>query len=414
MTRTLLAAGLLAVSASASAQSFGSLSQDNPAQVPDVAALGMGGAVVAAPTLDSPFFSNPAHLTSSRRFGFTLAGATAGAGGNIREVYDFVDTDLRPALDEGIESIRDNDPARLEALYSEALRVGAAQKTANVSVFAPSVRVNTGPVAVGVGVYGNAVVRARVTSGGAGIPFVDAYSQADVLVPGVVALRVPTGGLPFSLSVGGSATYVQRRVTAKSDPIDAFDTDAEKVYVLRGNAVRFGAGVYARDVVLGGLDFGFDVSDLGNSVEFELDRAIVVVGSDSDADDQVEIASLRTRFNDRANEPVYRYGAAYRIPIPQLPGLNVANVRLAADYTTGSTSEFVQSTQAGLRAGASASLFGAIEVRGGISQGYPTAGASLKTRVARIDYAFYSVEDGRLLGQSRRQNHVVQVRFGLF
>ena len=29
-------------------------------------------------------------------------------------------------------------------------------------------------------------------------------------------------------------------------------------------------------------------------------------------------------------------------------------------------------------------------------------------------YATYGVEDGRLLGQQNRRNHVVQVRFGLF
>jgi hypothetical protein len=414
MFRSLLLAGALAASGPAAAQAFGALSQDNPSQIPDLAALGMGGAVAAAPTLDSPFFANPAHLTSSARIGFTLAGATAGFGGNMQETYEFVDNDLRPALDEGLDEIRANDPERLEALYAEALRVGAQQKTAQVGVLAPSFRARTGPVAFGVGAFGNAVVRARVTSGGAGIPFVDAYSQADVLVPGVVAARVPTPGLPFSLSVGASATYVQRRVTAKADPIDAFDTDAEKIYVLRGDAVRFGAGVYARDVLLPGFDLGADVRELGGAMAFDLDRSVAVAGSDSDPDDQAEIDALRTRFDARTNEPVYRIGAAYRVPIPQVPGLNVASVTVAADYTSASTSEFDQSVQAGLRAGVRASLFGALEVRGGVSQGYPSAGVSLKTRIARIDYAYYGVEDGRLLGQLGRQNHLVQIRFGLF
>ena len=37
-----------------------------------------------------------------------------------------------------------------------------------------------------------------------------------------------------------------------------------------------------------------------------------------------------------------------------------------------------------------------------------------ETRVARLEYATYGVEDGRLLGQARRRNHVVQLRLGWF
>ena len=60
-----------------------------------------------------------------------------------------------------------------------------------------------------------------------------------------------------------------------------------------------------------------------------------------------------------------------------------------------------------------ARLAGVLAVRAGLSQGMPSAGIGIVTRAFRLEYATYGVEDGRLLGQLRRRNHVVQLRFGL-
>ena len=402
----LLALAVLA--APAAAQPFGSLSQDAAVGVPDLARLAAGGAVAALPTLDSPFLSNPAHIAATRRFGLSVVGVTAGAGGNVRESYAFYDRELGPAIEGGLETMRDEDPERLEALYAEALRVGGAQKTLDLAVLAPSVRARVGAVAVGVGLYGHSVTRGQILNGGAGVPYVDLYSQADVLVPAVVGVDLAPFGVP--VSVGASATYVQRRVTAKGEPIDALAPDAEKLYVLRGDGVRFGAGVVARDVALPGLDLGAEVSDLGSALAYDYDASWAVSGSGGAADDAAEIAALQARFDGRAAEPVARVGAAYRLPA--VPGVTGAAVAL--DYTTRSTSEYDQSVRAGLRGGARATLGGLLDVQGGLSQGMPSAGAALGTRVLRVAYATYGVEDGRLLGQRRRRAHAVQVRLGLF
>ena len=155
-----LAAAALALAAPASAQTFSSLQQDAQARVSDLPALGMGGAVAAAPTLDSPFFSNPAHMARTARLGFTVLGATAGVGGNVRETYDFYDQTLGPAIEEGLDDIRQNDPNRLQEIYDEAFRIGQSQKTADLAVLAPSLRMRFGSVAAGIGLFASGTARA--------------------------------------------------------------------------------------------------------------------------------------------------------------------------------------------------------------------------------------------------------------
>ena len=401
-----LALGALALPARA--QTFTTLQQDARTGITDVAALGRGGAVAAAPTLDSPFFSNPAHLDRTQRLQLTIVGATAGVGGNVRESYDYYDQMLGPAIETGLDQIRTSDPQRLQALYDEAFRVGQSQKTADAAVLAPSIRARFGQVAVGAGIYASGTGRAKISDGGAGIPYVDAYTQADVLVPVGVAAAVP--GLPFAISAGATATYVQRRIGAKAGAVDTFDPDNEKVYILRGDGVRVALGLDARDVGVRGLDVGVAVTDLGSAFTLEHDDSVTLEGPDDAPDDAAEIARLEARFNARDAGTALRVGAAYRLPT--LPGIR--GMAVTADYTSASTSEADQSFQAGLRGGVQATLGGMLDLRAGLSQGMPSAGVGIVTRLARIDYATYGVEDGRLLGQQGRRNHVVQVRIGLF
>ena len=410
MLRSLaFAATAAALALPASAQTFSTLDQDARAAVLDVVAMGRGGAVAALPTPDSPFFSNPAHMAGTQRLGFTVVGATAGVGGNVRETYDFYDQTLGPAIEEGLDDIRRQDPDRLQAIYDEAFRIGTSQKTADVAAFAPSARMRFGTVAVGVGVFGAGTARAKISDGGAGIPFIDLYSQADVLVPLTVAASVP--GLPFRLDAGASATYLQRRLTAKAEAVDALDPDNEKVYLFSGTGVRLGFGLDAHDVGLPGLDVGLALTNVGSALDMEYDDSVRIEAPANAPDDAAEIARLESRFDGRGSASAFRLGAAYHVPF-SAPGLS--DLTVAADYTSASTSEFDQSFQAGLRGGATATLAGALTVSLGMSQGMPSAGVGVSTRFARIDYATFGVEDGRLLGQQGRRNHAVNLRIGLF
>ena len=405
-------AAAIASAPAAAAQTFTSAARETPADASDLERLATGDAVAALPTLDSPFTANPAHVVG-RGLSLNVLGATVGLGGNARESYAFYADRLGPAIEEGLEQIRRDDPDRLEALYAEALRVGASPKTADLAVLAPSLQVSTGAVGLGVGAYARGASRARVVDGGAGIPVLDGFAQADLAVPVVVGLDLDraTRGLVPGVRVGLRATYLQRRVTTKTDPVDALDPDGEKLYVLRGDAVRLAAGLYARDLGVPGLDLGAEVSNLGGAVTYTFDRSIAVSGSKDRPDDAVEIARLERQFDGREPQAVVRVGAAYRLPA-YVPG--VADAALALDYTSASTADLDQSVQAGLRAGVRARLAGFLDLRAGLSQGMPSAGVGLRTRVARLEYATYGVEDGRLLGQSRRRNHVVQLRLGWF
>ena len=412
MLRPLALAALAAFSAPAFGQVFTTLQQDAPAAILDVEALGRGGAVAAAPTLDSPFFSNPAHLARTDRFSLTVLGVSAGVGGNVRETYDFYDQQLGPAIEDGLDDIRENDPDRLQALYDSAFAIGTSQKTASVAVLAPSLRVRIGQIVVGAGIYGSGTVRARLSDGGAGIPYVDAYSQADVIVPFGVAGEVP--GLPFALNAGATVTYVQRGVGAKAEAIDALDPDNERLYILSGSGVRLGVGAEARDIGTPGLDVALALTDIGSALDLTFDDSVVIEGPEDGPDDAAEIARLEERFSTRDAGTALRLGAAYRVPLPAVPGFPLSRVLVTADFTSHSTAELDQSVQAGLRGGVSATLGGALDLRAGISQGMPSAGVGVTTRLARIDWATYGVEDGRLLGQQSRRAYVVQLRLGWF
>lgn len=404
--RTLLLTGLLALAPSASAQYlFGSLDQDAPVDVPEITALAMGDAVTAVPDPQTAFFSNPAHLARLDGFRISVVGAQAGIGGNARETYDFYADELGPAIEDGLDELSDDD---LLALYNRTLEIGREQKTTDLTAELLAMQFRAGPLAVGVGAFADGTARAKLTDTGAGVPYLDAYSQADLVVPVVAAMDLV--GTP--LTVGASVAYVERRVTAKAAFVDELQPDAEKVYLLEGSGVALGAGVTARDVGLPGLSLGLALSNVGGVGDLAFDRSWAVSGSDDEPDDLAEIAELEARFSARESSPVMRIGAAYSLLLPKLSP--VGDVTLAADWISGSTSEFDQAPETGIRVGAQATLLGALELRGGLAQGYPTAGVGLNLKYLRLDYATYGVEDGRTLGQLGRRNHVVQVRLGVF
>jgi hypothetical protein len=56
----------------------------------------------------------------------------------------------------------------------------------------------------------------------------------------------------------------------------------------------------------------------------------------------------------------------------------------------------------------------AFSVRAGLNQGYTTLGAGLELPFARIDYAFFGSEQGRVPGQSASRHHRIQVSLGSF
>jgi hypothetical protein len=129
--RSFLALGaLVAASATPAHAQFQSLSQDARAAMPSPVRLAQGDAYAASPSRETALFGNPAHLSflgpGLPKVNLALV---LGAGGNVRETYDFYRDELEPAIEEGLDDIRQNDPNRLDRLYREALRIGGSQKT---------------------------------------------------------------------------------------------------------------------------------------------------------------------------------------------------------------------------------------------------------------------------------------------
>ena len=419
LTRFLLLGLVLAAPGPvAHAQYFGSLQQDARAFVPALEARAMGDAVAAVPNAETAFFYNPAHLARLQRpFRLTVAGAGATLSTGVGDKYAYWRDDLQPAVEEGLAEIRDADYLRLEGLYFDALEVGRRQDVARVTAFGPAFQkrltVAGWDGAAGAGLFGTANARLRFTDAGAGVPYLDFYSQADILVPVTVAAVVPR----TPVAVGLTASYAHRYVTAKGALVETLDPEREHLYVLTGSTVGVDVGVHAQDVLpalVPGLDLGGTVYNLlGGGFTYRYGgRRIDLSGSGDD--DLAEVAALEVRFNSRTSRPAVRLGAAYQLPLPNLPALTLDRVTVAADYVSMSTSEYDQPMASHFRLGVEVAVSPVLSMRTGIRQGYPSFGTTLTLPGTQLDYAYFGVEDGREPGQLGRYNHHLRLRFGLF
>lgn len=411
--RTALIVGLvLATSVCGNAQAFGILQQDARPHVAGLDARAMGGAVAAVASSETAFFYNPAHLAriDLSRPKITFIGAGVSASSEILDEYRFIRDELEPAIDEGLEEIRAQDYDRLIALYDRALELGSSQSAATLTAYGPSVQMSvSGSEAFGIGLFGTNTSRMQFIDVGVGIPRVDAYNQLDIIVPVAGAVTIPN----TNIALGLAASYTRRYLTAKGALLEELDPDEEHLYVLKGSALSFDAGVHMENV-LPNVDLGAAVYQLfGGGFDYSYSSRIDVTGNDG-PDDEAEIVQLEERFNARSASPSYRVGMAYRLPVPESAAGVLSNVTLSADYVSSSTSEFDQTTGAHIRVGLGADIGGILNVRSGYSQGYPSIGAGLNLRFVKLDYAYYGVEDGRKPGQFGRFNHQLQVRFGLF
>jgi hypothetical protein len=390
---------------------FGGVDPETPARVRSVAALGMGGADVAS-VRTATLFDNPALLTrlDLLRPRITILGVrgrlSTDTFGKLR-----VARRVQDEFEAGLNDLYEDDPAAFDALVDEVESVGRAQHVSAVLVKGPSVAMRVREAAVSAGVYARSVHRLRIIPNSVSAT-VDAFAQADVVVPVSVAMEVPgTDWQPGGgLALGITGRFLRRHVTAKQKQLEQL-TENEQVYVLAGSAVGVDVGALYRNA-MPGLDVGLTLHHLlGGEPHLTPYRSISVgdsVGVDAD-----EIADLAARFNGRGGSRRFTLGATYRLPLAPRRGLRGMTVGL--DWVGENTAEFDQPMGlTRLRLGVEAEVTGFFAVRSGISQGYPSVGASIQTRYFAIDYAFYGVEDGRLPGQLPRYNHALELRFGLF
>ena len=390
-------------------QAFGqSYSQTSRAFVQSSGALAMGDAGVALPGTETIFFYNPAHLSSvaGTRPQFTLLGIRGSVSNNFFDQLTFFEDELMPAIDEGLETMSNDD---LRAFYDETLALGRRRTIVNGDLLLPSAIAKINGIGFGAGAFGHSSLHYRFENAGAGVPHIDFTAIGDFIFVGSGSFDFARIGVD-GLAAGLSGKVTNRWLTLKNKPIDAIGSD-EDILILKATALGFDAGLQydvgfftlpgdlmlaaaAYDVVGSGYDYEYSS---GTSDEGELNAELI-----AEEEDQAN-----TLY---ALHPSYRVGAAYLLP-QTLPAV-FKNTAIALDYLWYSHPNVPQQSLSHVHLGAQTQV-GFFVLRGGLNSGYTTFGAGLHLGMISIDYAFYGVEQGRFPGQLGSWNHSAQIGLGL-
>ena len=367
-------------------------------------ALGMGDAVVALPVGQSGFFYNPAHIAHAP-LRVTIFGVRASISTNLADQVSFFKDDLKPAIDEGIDNLDNNE---LTQLYDRALDVGRQSAFIHADVLAPSASFHIGPLGVGVGIFGQSSIRYNFPDGGGGLPYINLAAVADAMALGSAGIDLSKFGVS-GLTAGITAKYTRRFATLKNKPIDVLGSD-EPFYLLQADRMSLDAGfLYELPVINrlpGTIRVGLALYDvLGPSFDFE--HAQTIQGADDQTAIDKDIAAANTLFT---VDPSFRFGFAYELP--RLPGNLISESGVTLDYVGYQNPQFDQTFFTHLRIGVQAKVK-VLALRAGLNQGYPTVGGGVSLGFLDFDYAYYGVEQGRYPGQLPSWHHAVQLRLGL-
>lgn len=378
---------LLAVAVPVRAQS----TADARAAAVSPAMLARGDAGVAFPDRATGLFYNPAHLGRATRAYFTVAGVAVSSSASVLDAVDFYRNELVDAGD-----LSDDELADVEARAYDLL---ASPITLRSTVHLPAFGFRVGTVGVGLGLFVQQTARGQALDTGERYPEAAVFGQVD----GIVALAAGTPVPGTDLTLGLSARYVQRHVTAYQEAIDRFDTPA----LLRGSTVAFDLGALY-DTPLPGLTAGLAVYDLvGGGMSYERGDFYGLLDED-EVDPGVE-ERAREALEEHGG-PSLRLGAAYTVPAAKLGGFG--GLTVMGDWVSASTSVDGQSLFRKVRLGAEAG-FGPLRLRGGFGQGYPSLGASLDLLVFQLDYALYAQQEGlAAASDGTLYAHFLQVRIG--
>jgi hypothetical protein len=383
------------------------LTQYSRATVESPQVLARGGASVALSRSESAVFYNPAQLAriDLRRPRVETFAVQGTASTNFLDNIGFLTGDVRGAVEQGIGLPLTEEE---RALFDEAIVRGRRPAVGQAAIALPTIMVQAGGAAFAIGVHGTNTTRYRFEDIGGGVPLLDLFSQADLIASVAGAVEIPSS----PLAAGATVRLAQRYLGSKVKDLLSMDSEYEALYIVSGSTMAVDLGLHAADVaptLPGRLDLGLAVYDLlGGGFSYELDRRIALAGS-SNPDDQ-ELVGLLAELASRDGRPTVRAGAAYHF----LESVPVADLAVALDWVSASTSESRQPVLAGLRLGAEAAVLNHFTVRAGVGQGYPSGGFGVRIPGASIEYALFGVEDGRLPGQLKRYSHLLQLKVGIF
>ena len=378
--------------------------------VPSPQALGMGDAAAAYPTARTALFYNPAHLTRLKvtRAPVTMLGFSASLSNNLSEQLDFYNNRLQPAIEAGIDNL---DEEAMQALYDDVFKMGRAPTVLSGELLLPSFVMNRGSYGFGGGLFAHTAWTYNVEDAGAGVPAVDFTSLADFMAVASFGTDFSRFGFK-SLSAGVTTKYAQRFLTLKVKPVDAIDED-ESFYVLGASAAVADVGLLYEANFLpvpGKLYLGVVWSDMAFK-DFDYKFTAYWEQREEVQDDDAiaaEVALAQERYQINSS---FRAGVSY-----VLPGLGGAfkETAIALDYVRHGVTLPDQPLLSHLSLGFQTTLGNVFAVRAGLNQGYTTAGAGIQLPFARLDYAFFGSEQGRLPGQSASWHHRLQLSLGSF
>ena len=372
---------------------------------------GMGDAGVALSGPEYVFFYNPAHLPRTAS-NFTVFGLQAGATRSL-------DDHVRFFNQEAVRAVREGDA--LSAAARARLRRTAADLQGRPSwgggeILLPSFVYSPGALGVGGGVFTKTAVNYRLLEGTDRTPSPWMLSRTDLMAVLSAGLNLRVLGLP-GLSVGATGTRTRRLLAFKSKPLDRFRPE-EPTVLLEGGMFQLDAGAtytppglsaLPGTVRLGGavydvLGTGYDYSPGGAGRLPFLNDIVDRPAADSGRAPDGEIRRAQRRFALRRS---YRVGAAYQLPAL----LFLDDLKLAVDYQ-GYRGE-AQRLLERLHLGARAAVAGPLDVRAGVSAGYPTGGLGMEWGALHLDYALHGAEMERSTGHASSYVHTARllVRF---
>ena len=370
----------------------------------------MGGAATAYPTPRTALFYNPAHLTRLEysRAPVTMLGGSFSLSSNFPEQLDFYNKRLQPAIEQGIENL---DEADEQALYDEVFRMAGSPTTFGTELLLPSFVISRENHGYGGGLFTHTEFAYNVEDAGAGVPGVDFTALVDVIAVASAGTDFSALGLK-SLSAGVTTKYDQRFLSLKVKPVDAIDED-ESFYVLGGSAATVDFGLlYEADFIKtpGTLYLGLVWSDLALK-NFDYKFSAYWEKNEETRDNDAIAAEAATAQERYPIRSTMRAGVAY-----VLPGLGgpFEETAIALDYIRYDDPFVEQPLLGHLSMGLQTTMGKVFSVRAGLNQGYTTVGAGVQFSFARIDYAFYGSEQGRLPGQAANWHHRVQISLGSF